>query len=82
MIGEMATDQEANLMATGITKRHSRRCRSRDAGRCNCERTYEAWVYSKRDGRRSPRSLPARPRRSPGELRPSCAPVSPRRNRT
>jgi integrase len=36
-------------MATGITKRHSRRCRSRNGGRCNCEPTYEAWVYSKRD---------------------------------
>ncbi|MEK6273440.1 MAG: tyrosine-type recombinase/integrase [Actinomycetota bacterium] len=39
-------------MATGITKRHSRRCRSRDGGRCNCDPTYEAWVYSKRDGKK------------------------------
>jgi integrase len=39
-------------MATGITKRHSRRCRSRERGRCNCEPTYEAWVYSKRDGKK------------------------------
>jgi integrase len=37
---------------TGITKRHSRRCRSRDGGSCNCEPTYEAWVYSKRDGKK------------------------------
>lgn len=39
-------------MATGITKRHSRRCRSRDGGRCNCDPTYEAWVYSKRDSKK------------------------------
>jgi integrase len=39
-------------MATGITKRHSRRCRSRDGGRCDCEPTYEAWVYSKREGKK------------------------------
>lgn len=39
-------------MATGITKRHSRRCRSRDGGRCNCEPTFEAWVYSKREAKK------------------------------
>src|SRR5215216_802068 len=39
-------------MATGITKRHSRRCRSRAGGRCTCAPTYEAWVYSKRDGKK------------------------------
>lgn len=36
-------------MATGITKRHSRKCRSREGGGCNCEPSFEAWVYSKRD---------------------------------
>ncbi|MDX6582994.1 MAG: hypothetical protein QOI10_2178 [Solirubrobacterales bacterium] len=36
-------------MATGIVKRHSRRCRSLDGGACNCTPTYRAWVYSKRD---------------------------------
>jgi hypothetical protein len=36
-------------MATGITKRHSRRCRSREGGGCNCKPSFEAWVYSKRD---------------------------------
>src|SRR5688572_3766358 len=39
-------------MATGITKRHSRRCRSRDGGGCNCEPAYEAWIYSKRDAKK------------------------------
>lgn len=44
-------------MATGITKRHSRRCRSRAGGRCNCEPTYEAWVFSKRDDKKIRRSF-------------------------
>lgn len=39
-------------MATGITKRHTRRCRSRGGGRCNCEPAFEASVYSKREGRK------------------------------
>lgn len=32
-------------MATGITKRHSRSCRIRQGGRCNCSAGWEAWVY-------------------------------------
>ena len=36
----------------GIRTRHGRSCRSRDGGRCNCSPSYEAWVYSKRDGRK------------------------------
>ena len=36
-------------MATGITKRHSRKSRSREGGGCNCEPSFEAWVYSRRD---------------------------------
>lgn len=39
-------------MPTGITTRHSRTCRSRDGGRCNCSPSYEAWVYSKRDDKK------------------------------
>ena len=39
-------------MATGITKRHSRTCRVREGGRCNCNAGWEASVYSKRDGRK------------------------------
>jgi hypothetical protein len=37
---------------TGITTRHSRRCRSRSGGGCNCDPSYEAWVWSQRDGRK------------------------------
>jgi integrase len=39
-------------MATGITKRHSRGCPSRDGGRCRCNAGWEASVYSKRDGKK------------------------------
>ena len=39
-------------MAAGIRTRHGRSCRSRDGGRCNCAPSYEAWVYSKQDGRK------------------------------
>jgi hypothetical protein len=33
----------------GSRTRHSRACASRTGARCNCEPTYEAFVYSKRD---------------------------------
>ncbi len=36
----------------GIRTRHGRSCRSREGGRCNCSPSYEAWVYSKRDGKK------------------------------
>jgi integrase len=36
-------------MATGIRKLHSRSCRSRHGGRCNCGAGYEAWVYLPRE---------------------------------
>jgi integrase len=36
--------------ATGIRARHSRRCRSRGGGKCNCYPSYEAWAWSPRDG--------------------------------
>ncbi len=39
-------------MAEGIRKRHSKNCRVRDGGRCNCNAGYEAWVFSKRDGKK------------------------------
>jgi integrase len=39
-------------MATGIIKRHSRRCRSHDGGRCSCDPSYRAEAYSKHDGRK------------------------------
>jgi integrase len=39
-------------MATGITKRHSRNCRARDGGRCNCNAGWEASVFSKRENKK------------------------------
>ncbi len=35
--------------ATGVRVRHGQACRSRDGGRCNCQPTYEAWVFLKRE---------------------------------
>jgi integrase len=39
-------------VAEGIRKRHSRGCRSRQGGRCNCNAGYEAWVFSRKDGKK------------------------------
>jgi len=39
-------------MAEGITKRHSKGCKSRGGGRCNCNAGYEASVFSRRDGKK------------------------------
>jgi integrase len=38
-------------MATGIVKRHSRRCRTNQGGRCNCTPSYQAWISQKVGGR-------------------------------
>jgi integrase len=43
---------------TGIRARHSRSCRSRDGGRCNCRPSWEAAVFSKRDGRKVRKCFP------------------------
>jgi integrase len=43
---------------TGITPRHSRSCRSHDEGNCNCEPTYTAWVWSRRDSKKLYRTFP------------------------
>jgi integrase len=37
--------------ATGIRRRHSKACRSRAGGRCNCSAGWEAWVYLAREGK-------------------------------
>jgi integrase len=42
----------------GIRARHSRSCRTRDGGTCNCTPTFEAWVYSKRDEKKVRKSFP------------------------
>jgi integrase len=47
-------------MATGIRRRHSRACRSRSGGRCNCNAGWEASVYSARDGRKIRKSFPTK----------------------
>ena len=43
---------------TGITTRHSRSCGSREKQKCNCNPTFEAWVYSVRDGKKIRRAFP------------------------
>ena len=53
-------------MATGITKRHSKGCRSRAEGRCNCDGGLAGGGVLKRDGRRSASTSRPRPRPSPG----------------
>ena len=44
-------------MAAGIVKRHSKLCRTHDGHNCNCVVSYEAWVYSSRDGRKLRRTF-------------------------
>jgi integrase len=41
----------------GIRTRHSRTCKTHDDGSCTCVPTYEAWVFSKRDGKKIRRSF-------------------------
>jgi len=42
----------------GIRARHSRTCPSLDGGSCRCKPSYEAGVFSKRDGRKLRKSFP------------------------
>jgi integrase len=44
--------------STGIRTRHSRTCKTRDGRACNCDPTFEAWVYSKRDDKKIRKSFP------------------------
>ena len=44
-------------MAAGIVKRHSKLCRGRDGQGCNCVVSYEAWVFSPRDGKKIRRTF-------------------------
>lgn len=44
-------------MATGIRKRHSRRCASRDGGRCDCKAGFEASVWLAREGKKVRRTF-------------------------
>ncbi len=43
---------------TGIRTRHGRACASRSGRVCNCNPSYEAWVYSARDRRKLRHTLP------------------------
>jgi integrase len=42
----------------GIRIRHSKLCRTRDGGRCDCKPTYEANVWSAGDGKRAYKAFP------------------------
>ncbi len=42
----------------GIRVRHGLRCRSLQGGNCNCAKSYEAAVYSSRDGRKIRKAFP------------------------
>jgi len=44
-------------MAEGIRKRHSRNCRSRGGGRCNCNAGWEASIYLAREGKKVRRTF-------------------------
>jgi integrase len=48
----------AKRKPTGIRARHSRTCRTREGGGCNCRPSYEAFVFSKRDGRKVRKTFP------------------------
>jgi integrase len=43
---------------TGITTRHSRSCPLRSGGSCRCQPSYEAWVWSPRDGKKIRKTFP------------------------
>lgn len=47
----------ASKLPTGLRARHSRGCATRDGRRCNCTPTYEAFVWSERDGKKIRRSF-------------------------
>jgi integrase len=44
---------------TGITKRHSKGCASRNGRKCDCRAGYEAWVFSPRDNKKVRKTLPS-----------------------
>jgi integrase len=39
-------------MATGIVKRHSAGCTSRQGAHCNCKAGYQAWIYLERENKK------------------------------
>lgn len=47
-------------MSQGIDVRHSRGCKSRAAGRCDCTPTFQAWVFDARAGRKIRKTFAAK----------------------
>ncbi len=47
-------------MVAGIDERHSRTCRSRDGGACNCTPTFQAHVWDAKAGKRMRKTFPTR----------------------
>ena len=55
--GGMAQGDEASMSnkkrsTQGIRVRHGRSCPASNGGRCDCTPSFEAWVFSKRDGKK------------------------------
>src|SRR4051794_8902390 len=44
---------------SGVRVRHRRKCNSARGGACTCKPAYEAWAYSRRDGRKIRRTFPS-----------------------
>ena len=47
-------------MAEGIRKRHTKNCPARRGGRCRCDGSFQAYVYSPKDGRKIYKHFPPR----------------------
>ena len=45
---QLQRNSKTRRLPTGIAARHSRKCRSRSGGSCNCEPSYRAFVYDRR----------------------------------
>lgn len=41
----MSAPRVKTKLPTGIVARHSRQCRTREGGTCNCSPAYRAWVF-------------------------------------
>src|SRR5215208_3878422 len=55
---ESEVPMQAKRTPTGIRVRHGRACASTNGRRCNCTPSYEASVYSARDGRKLRQTFP------------------------
>lgn len=54
----MTATREKTRQTPGIRVRHARSCRAPDGTKCSCKPTFEAWVYSKRDGKKIRKVFP------------------------